>query len=96
MAAIGHVINAMYNVRTDLLIEKATGNDKISVDSFKAMVDRQKDLKDEEVVSAIDDAFKEFFKKERVFKEKQELTLKFMEEDIKKAPTLVLQDKNAA
>ena len=96
MAAIGHVINAMYNVRTDLLIEKATGNDRISVDSFQAMVDRQKDLKDDEVVTAIDEAFGEFFKeKEMEMEEKQELTLKFMEEEIKKEPTLIL-DKNAA
>lgn len=96
MAAIGHVINAMYNVRTDLLIEKATGNDRISVDSFQAMVDRQKDLKDDEVVTAIDEAFGEFFKEKEMEKEeKQELTLKFMEEEIKKEPTLIL-DKNAA
>lgn len=96
MAAIGHVINAMYNVRTDLLIEKATGNDRISVDSFQAMVDRQKDLKDDEVVTAIDEAFSEFFKEKEMEKEeKQELTLKFMEEEIKKEPTLIL-DKNAA
>ena len=94
MAAIGHVINAMYNVRTDLLIEKAIGNDRISVDSFQAMVDRQKDLKDDEVVTAIDDAFGEFFDKKN--KEKpQEMTLKFMEEEIKKEPTLILE-KNAA
>lgn len=98
MAAIGHVINAMYNVRTDLLIEKATGNDRISVDSFQAMVDRQKDLKDDEVVTAIDEAFSEFFKEKEMEmekEEKQELTLKFMEEEIKKEPTLIL-DKNAA
>ena len=96
MAAIGHVINAMYNVRTDLLIEKATGNDRISVDSFQAMVDRQKDLNDDEVVTAIDEAFGEFFKEKEMEKEeKQELTLKFMEEEIKKEPTLIL-DKNAA
>ena len=96
MAAIGHVINAMYNVRTDLLIEKATGNDRISVDSFQAMVDRQKDLKDDEVVTAIDEAFGEFFKEKEMEKEeKQELTLKFIEEEIKKEPTLIL-DKNAA
>ena len=95
MAAIGHVINAMYNVRTDLLIEKATGNDTISEEEFKAIIDKQKDLKDDEVVSAIDDAFSDFFVKKNK-EQSQELTLKFMEEDIKKAPTLVLHDKNAA
>lgn len=95
MATIGHVINAAYNVRTDLLIQKAMGNDTISEEAFKAMIDRQKDLKDEDVISAIDDAFDEFFDKKN--KEKpQEMTLKFMEEEIKKSPTLVLQDKNAA
>lgn len=97
MAAIGHVINAMYNVRTDLLIEKATGKDKIKVDSFKTMVDKQKELKDEDVVSAIDNAFSEFFDgKELKKEERQDLTLKFMEEEITKVPSLVLQDKNAA
>ena len=90
MAAIGHVINAMYNVRTDLLIEKAIGNDRISVDSFQAMVDRQKELKDDEVVTAIDEAFGEFFDKKN-----KEQNKKIMEEEIKKEPTLIL-DKNAA
>lgn len=94
MATIGHVINAAYNVRTDLLIQKEMGNDTISEEAFKAMIDRQKDLKDEEVVTAIDEAFGEFFDKKN--KEKpQEMTLKFMEEEIKKEPTLIL-DKNAA
>lgn len=96
MAALGHVINAMYNVRTDLFIEKATGNDRITVDSFKAMVDRQKDLKDEEVVSAIDNAFSEFFVEKQKDEKPQKFSLNFMEAEIAKAPTLVLQDKNAA
>lgn len=97
MATIGHVINAVYNVRTDLLIEKATGKDKIKADSFKAMVDKQKELKDEDVILAIDNAFSEFFDgKELKKEERQDLTLKFMEEEITKAPSLILQDKNAA